>query len=104
MVRKITTILNLERCYGRMVVAWLVETQSAAETLVWDSDKRRVILSKGSVRNSLSFKLISAPGHGSCPGSLYEIIARVAPVIPCLCASLCEAPLQIPFKIYTIFI
>jgi hypothetical protein len=43
----------------------------------WDSNEKGVILSKGSVRNSLSFELILASGHRSCPGSLYDIVARV---------------------------
>ena len=58
----------------------------------WDSNKKSVILSKGSIRNSLSFKLIPASGQ-SCPGSLYDTVARVTPVILCLYASLCVGTL-----------
>ena len=47
-----------------------------------------MILSKGLVRNSLTFELISASGRGSCLGSSYDSIACVTAVILCLCASL----------------
>ena len=55
----------------------------------WYFDKKRIIFSKGSERNSLPFELMSVLGYRSCPRRSYDTTDSVTLVISCLYASLC---------------